>query len=213
MKNFVVPLVLLCCLTATQTQKSDAGKESQAHPEFADKAGVEPTCQPDVHSVLKELRVVEARLKAAESQIEELTKADKERPKVAFSTSLGGSGNVGPFNADTTLVYTIIFTNVGNAYNPKTGIFTAPVKGVYYFRFTTHSSGVGDCVARLMKNGELIVTGHENRNGEVNETTANGAAILLEAGEQVYMRLVANTFIFDDPRHASTFSGFLLFPM
>lgn len=45
-----------------------------------------------------------------------------DKPKVAFSASLGSNGFIGPVNTDTTVVYKNVFNNVGNAYNPATGI-------------------------------------------------------------------------------------------
>jgi hypothetical protein len=46
---------------------------------------------------------------------------------------------------------------------------------------------------------------------DIADTVANGATFQLNRGDQVYMRLAANTHIFDDSQRKSTFSSFLLF--
>ncbi|KAK2915742.1 hypothetical protein Q8A67_000116 [Cirrhinus molitorella] len=99
----------------------------------------------DIHTALRELtatvteqkaeiRALETRLREelnkktdeisalTQSQVEELRKENRDR-QIAFSTSLmeSGSGHVGPFTTDITLIYKNIFTNIGNAYNPITG--------------------------------------------------------------------------------------------
>uniref|UniRef100_A0A8C6UQV6 C1q domain-containing protein n=1 Tax=Neogobius melanostomus TaxID=47308 RepID=A0A8C6UQV6_9GOBI len=156
------------------------------------------------------LRVLE--LKASEV---DTLKIQQQAGQVAFSASLlaSGSGNVGPFNTHKTLVFKYIFSNIGNAYNPSTGFFTAPVRGAYHFEFYifvhggSHSSAVW-----LVKNGEHIFMAYEHQTNGAG-TSANGATLLLETGDVVFLRLAQNNVIRDSQNHHSTFSGHLLFPM
>ncbi|XP_062844464.1 complement C1q-like protein 3 [Trichomycterus rosablanca] len=88
----------------------------------------------DMRIMGKDYAALEARLAATELEL----KNQKETPAVAFSAALVQS--VGPYNVATTLVYSNVITNIGKAYNPVTGIFSAPVSGAYYIRFTSCGS-------------------------------------------------------------------------
>lgn len=50
--------------------------------------------------------------------------------KVAFSAGL--SRSMGPLTSTATAICDTLFTSTGLAYTPNTGVFTAPVRGVYY---------------------------------------------------------------------------------
>uniref|UniRef100_A0A3B1ICL8 C1q domain-containing protein n=1 Tax=Astyanax mexicanus TaxID=7994 RepID=A0A3B1ICL8_ASTMX len=135
-------------------------------------------------------------------------------PKVAFSFGSGVSGNLGPFDVETIVVFRKEFINIGNAYSPITGVFTAPLRGVYFFRvnvfgFKSTSWIAGD----LFKNQENIFNLSDYPEEGRNEYASNGVSLLLEKGDLVYVKLIVGRQIFDNIDNHCTFNGFLLFPM
>uniref|UniRef100_A0A3P9CWC7 C1q domain-containing protein n=1 Tax=Maylandia zebra TaxID=106582 RepID=A0A3P9CWC7_9CICH len=132
--------------------------------------------------------------------------------RVAFGASIGNVGNTGPISAEITLTYKNVYFNSGS-YSPATGIFTAPVRGVYYFSFSGHNLSTRPMGLRLMKNGEQMVTVYNHAAGNRYESATNGMTLQLAAGDQVYMRLRPDTWIFDNNNNHSTFIGHLLFPL
>eukprot|EP00063_Salmo_salar_P031197 XP_014006032.1 PREDICTED: complement C1q-like protein 2 [Salmo salar] len=126
---------------------------------------------------------LEARLNASEGMVEELRRENADRPKVAFSAGLTNDAYVGLFNSITTLVYRRVITNIGKAYNPNTGVFTAPVRGLYYIRFT--AMGLKGPQSIELEAGDVVY-------------------MRLPVNQELYDEKSSNY---------STFSGFLLFPM
>uniref|UniRef100_A0A4W6D920 C1q domain-containing protein n=1 Tax=Lates calcarifer TaxID=8187 RepID=A0A4W6D920_LATCA len=133
--------------------------------------------------------------------------------QVAFSASLLAEGSVtlGPCNTFTTLIFKRVVANIGNAYNPNTGIFTAPVRGAYHFEFYVAVIG-GQTAAVLVKNKERIFAVAEYQSPGFG-SSAQGATLALEAGDVVFVQLWADNKIFDNQSHHTTFSGHLLFTM
>ncbi|XP_058625093.1 complement C1q-like protein 2 isoform X2 [Onychostoma macrolepis] len=151
-----------------------------------------------------------------ESQVEELRKENRDR-EIAFSASLmesGNSGYIGPFSTEITLTYRNVFTNIGNAYNPITGIFTAPLKGAYMFTFSIygHASPSTASTVFIVKNGEKVVVAHAHQ-AQYAVNSSKGVVLILEVGDVVYVRLWSNRRIFDSHDNHNTFSGYLLFPL
>ncbi|XP_076120639.1 uncharacterized protein LOC143100933 [Alosa pseudoharengus] len=160
-----------------------------------------------------ELTAVKTRLAATETDVVNLEKEITEQPKVAFSAALG-SGYIASGNTDLNLVFTRIITNVGQAYSSMTGFFTAPVRGVYNFRFT-----VMDYLAsrymniKMYKNAEQIMwLGEYDTDGQ-QTYVSGGVTLQLEVGDVVNMQLPAGHRLWDDSNNHNIFSGFLLFSL
>jgi len=59
--------------------------------------------------------------------------------KVAFYVGL--TENFGPVTQHTDIVFDRLITNIGDAYEPHTGRFTAPLDGVYQFNVIISAQG------------------------------------------------------------------------
>uniref|UniRef100_A0A3P9Q9T8 Complement C1q-like protein 2 n=1 Tax=Poecilia reticulata TaxID=8081 RepID=A0A3P9Q9T8_POERE len=152
-------------------------------------------------------KYLETKLKETENQV--LVLQEKEASKVVFSAGISG-GAIGPFSTSKTLVYTRVMTNLGNAYNQHTGIFVAPVRGMYYFTFFYHAGGEHPVGLDLMKNNQVVV--HSADHMTLNDGADNGgnaAFMELQQGDQVYVQMQPNTHIWGNS-YSTTFSGFLL---
>ncbi|KAI2644001.1 Complement C1q-like protein 4 [Labeo rohita] len=201
-------------------------------------------CFPDIHAALRELTTIvieqKANIRALEmrlteqqtfileelnkknneianckSQVEQLRKENRDR-QIAFSAGLmqSGKGYIGPFTTDITLTYRNVFSNTENAYNPITGIFTAPLKGAYMFRISVygHGSDSAPSTVSITKNGEHVAIAHGHQAGYA-VNASNGVVLLLEVGDVIYVRLWSNRRIYDNHYNNNIFSGYLLFPL
>ncbi|KAI4892781.1 hypothetical protein NFI96_030306 [Prochilodus magdalenae] len=197
----------------TRSQMEDLKKQNEAEIRLnASEKEVEELKKQN-EGQAQELRELQMSSNTTESQVRELRRENGY--KIAFSASLSideNSWTTGPFDTGLILKYSNVFVNTGKAYNPNTGIFTAPVRGVYTFRFSITGNGststpVG---ARLFKNGRHVVIGYCQQPSHRVSTT-NGASLLLEVGDVVYVQMYPRTQIYDNVYHYNTFSGQLLF--
>uniref|UniRef100_A0A672M984 C1q domain-containing protein n=1 Tax=Sinocyclocheilus grahami TaxID=75366 RepID=A0A672M984_SINGR len=169
----------------TDTLRDEASTDSQqyCHLSF-----------PDIHAALRELTATvteqKANIRSNTSQYCScFTITDRE---IAFSAALmeSGSGDVGPFPTDITLTYRNVFTNIGNAYNPITGIFTAPLKGAYMFSFSVYGHGnpLTPSTVSIVKNEQRVVVAHGHQD-QYAVNSSKGVVLVLEVGDVVYVRL------------------------
>ncbi|XP_073691759.1 cerebellin 11 [Garra rufa] len=169
-----------------------------------------------LNGLTADLNTAKNELAEQKSLIHELQKQIKESPKVAFTASMSAAASThrGPFSDETKLIFDKVLTNIGNAYDPVTGVFKAPVKGVYYFRYSGSAFSSHDMGLSIFKGTARFVSSYEYNSGERNDQMANGAVMELDVGEEVHMRLWIKSWIFVDRRYNySTFTGYLLYPL
>ncbi|XP_063053086.1 complement C1q-like protein 3 isoform X2 [Engraulis encrasicolus] len=93
------------------------------------------------------------------------------------------------------------------------GVFTAPVKGMYFFRYSAFSNYLvpGISVVSLWKNNEVLVSTWDDKGQDPHDMGGNAVVIAMETGDTAYAQLSANAAVFNDAGRYNTFSGFLLF--
>uniref|UniRef100_A0A9J7XH81 Cerebellin 11 n=1 Tax=Cyprinus carpio carpio TaxID=630221 RepID=A0A9J7XH81_CYPCA len=168
-----------------------------------------------INRLTMDLNTANNELAEQNSLIEELQKQIKESPKVAFTASMSAteSTNRGPFSTETKLIFDKVLTNIANAYDPVT-VFTAPVKGVYYFRYSGSAFSSHDMGLSVFKGTTQFVSSYKYNSGERNDQMASGAVMELEVGEEVHMRLWIRSWIFVGQHYNySTYTGYLLYPL
>ncbi|XP_050986436.1 complement C1q-like protein 2, partial [Labeo rohita] len=169
--------------------------------------------QNKLESFQKENEALKTTVQDSQNKLESFQK-ENEAKKVAFSVGLleSGTGNTGPIRTGQTLVYKKVFSNIGGGYDSNTGVFTAPVKGAYYFKFYGHCHGGTTMAVSLLKNGQTQCSLHSWKPTS-NSNASNGVVLTLETGDQIYTQLWPNTWVYDDPASYTSFGGFLIFPL
>ena len=98
--------------------------------------------------------------------------------------------------------------NRGQCYNPSTGVFTAPRKGLYHFSCVIKANSSHQVHYQLNKNNAAYNYGYSNKSGHATSTISD--VIEMRKGDRVFIkhRNSNSEEIFGD--HHSTFSGYFL---
>ncbi|XP_039456116.1 collagen alpha-2(VIII) chain-like [Oreochromis aureus] len=137
-----------------------------------------------LNSLETKMMNIESKLENYESRILQLEQ--KERNAVIFSAGIGVNSPFGPFDTDVTMIYDKTLVNIGNAYSPVTGVFTAPVSGVYFFTIFSHSGGSHTTWLYFYKNNEEILHIHDHKSTDSADNGGNAAFLQLQQGDQVW---------------------------
>ncbi|XP_041925601.1 complement C1q-like protein 4 isoform X2 [Alosa sapidissima] len=213
-------VLLLLLWTGLASAESGGSHEDSAGAAIAPLPPRHPNSLPEMQEMLIEMRELELKLEAVEDNNADLNNTLKqlqninEESKVAFSVSFSVSSDIhiGPHDTDITLGFNHVFSNIGNAYSVRSGIFTAPVRGVYQFQYHIFAGGSHGAGAKLMKNGEQVAAAY-NHKAPHDINTSQGLSLLLEKGDEVSLLLEAGWWVAAYQGHLTTFSGQLLFLM
>ena len=127
---------------------------------------------------------------------------------VAFHVRLGG-GFQGSPSVPLVIPFDQVIMNIGDAYDPSTGTFTAPVSGVYLFSFSAVMQG--DCSGWINLELHVNAADHLGASGEVGASSSNTVTTQLVQGDNVGVFVRPGSCEDLDGNNVyNTFSGHLL---
>nr|KAG5700182.1 hypothetical protein BaRGS_011025 [Batillaria attramentaria] len=158
--------------------------------------------QAVVDNLTQQLNVLTARVDAQQNKLDTYGK------EVAFHTWSTTTISV---TAHGTVIVPHVATNIGNAYDPQTGFFTAPVSGLYMFHATFMEVDLNDYAeAGIYVDGTRVARTVSDERHAWRDNPAIAAIVHVTAGQKVQLRN-------DDAQvnkyygsQYTTFSGFLI---
>ncbi|CAL1526606.1 unnamed protein product [Lymnaea stagnalis] len=126
----------------------------------------------------------------------------------AFSAGLTSSLNV---SDHVNVTYDRVFTNVGNVYDPQTGVFTVPLNGTYTILFHALAEYSGMLWLDLYRNSQYITSAYAHIEGQYG-AASNSITITLAKGDEVYITGHGSSILYGNPNEVyATFTGYMLF--
>ncbi|XP_048238284.1 complement C1q tumor necrosis factor-related protein 4-like [Haliotis rufescens] len=107
--------------------------------------------------------------------------------EVAFSAGLSHHQSL---TGGQTVVYNRIITNVGNAYNPATGVFTCPISGAYVFQYHAMSRQDSTLYLELYLNDKYISSAYGHTITDY-ASGSNSGILELNKGDAVSVKAAA----------------------
>lgn len=109
-----------------------------------------------------------------------------------------------------TIIYDHVITNVGNTYDPRHGIFRAPVKGLYHMSLTSISMVDNAIFVEMVKDGQRLI--HSYSGSRDYHSSSASVNVVLEAGSDIWCRHYrdSNAVTINAQDSGTCFSGFLL---
>lgn len=114
-----------------------------------------------------------------------------------------------PIASGQTLKFDSILTNLGNAYDARTGVFTAPLPGLYTFFLVAMSPDeTSYLILAIVKNGVQLDQVYGNGRSDPEDQGSTQITIHLAAGEMVWVQQVSGEGVRGS--NWTVFTGYLL---
>lgn len=108
-----------------------------------------------------------------------------------------------------TLIFDVIITNIGNGYNPSTGMFTSPQEGTYVFYVSALEYKKQYLKIDIVMNSASKVRAVSDSSATY-QTATNMVVIHLQKGDRVWVRHFFGKGYTSANVPETTFSGFLI---
>nr|CBX41700.1 putative C1q domain containing protein MgC1q51 [Mytilus galloprovincialis] len=127
--------------------------------------------------------------------------------RVAFHARLSQHITLGASQA---VIFDDVITNIGSAYDFRTGHFTSPNDGVYFFASTFLKTGSSSSLhLQMIKNNDMISKGHAASGNS--ESGSMNAIVSLKRGDSVIVRHHAGSSTETIQGDWSFFSGYQVY--
>ncbi|XP_061186567.1 complement C1q tumor necrosis factor-related protein 6-like [Saccostrea echinata] len=128
--------------------------------------------------------------------------------KVGFTAGMPSSST---YWSSDVMVFSKVITNIGGGYNSNTGIFTAPVAGMYHFFLNLVGYDTKSIDLHVVSNGNSKVTAmSEASASSTYQTGTNMLVVRLEQDDTVWIKRKSGSGYYSDSIPYTTFSGFLI---
>ena len=114
---------------------------------------------------------------------------------------------------DTIIPFEVARLNVGDAMNLETGIFTAPVAGIYHFEFTAASNNSATALfIDLQLNGAKVSSAHNHQQSSAGShlRLSLTASLRLEVNDRVNLFVYEGELFDNDGLYQNHFTGWLM---
>ncbi|CAC5406064.1 C1QL [Mytilus coruscus] len=129
----------------------------------------------------------------------------KKQSTVAFSAYTINSQTI---TSNTNVKFEKVWTNIGNGYDPSTGIFTAPHQGVYHITAVVMSVSGQTLYLHVKHNTEYTSGTYVTDNGY--KTGTMDVVLNLQKGDKVSVGCKSSYTVYSDSDKYTTFSGHLI---